>query len=117
MLNMDMISRNDQNEIAIVGAKSSSDLKELNEKVNEKLGIVLDYSQDRFFRQSDHYPFYSNEIPVLFYFAKPTEHLHKPTDDPETVDPVKMAKIGKLVFSTAWTVANMDGRPNFTKVN
>jgi len=117
MLNMDMISRNDQNEIAIVGSKSSSDLKELNEKVNVKLGIELDYSQDRFFRQSDHYPFYSKDIPVLFYFAKPTEHLHKPTDDPETVDPVKMAKIGKLVFSTAWTVANMEGRPNFTKVN
>lgn len=117
MLNMDMISRNDQNEIAIVGSKSSSDLKALNEKVNEKLGVELDYSQDQFFRQSDHYPFYSKEIPVLFYFAKPTEHLHKPTDDPETVDPEKMAKIGQLVFSTAWAAANMEGRPNYEKVN
>ena len=117
MLNMDMISRNDNNEIAVVGSKSSSDLKELNEKVNEKYGIELDYSQDGFFRQSDHYPFYSKDIPVLFYFAKTSKHLHKPTDDPETIDPEKMAKVGKLVFSTAWKVANMEGRPNFTKVN
>ena len=32
MLNLDMISRNDINEIAIVGSKTSSDLKELNER-------------------------------------------------------------------------------------
>jgi len=57
------------------------------------------------------YPFYQKDIPVLFYFSKETVDLHKPTDDPEKIIPEKMAKIGKLVFSTAWVIANMEGRP------
>ncbi len=116
MLNMDMISRNDTNEVAIVGAKTSSDLKEINEEANILIGMDLDYSQDGFFRQSDHYPFYSKDIPVLFYFAKPNPDLHKATDDVEKIIPEKMAAIGKLVFSTAWMIANRDQRPDFTEV-
>ena len=116
MLNMDMISRNDTNEVAIIGAKTSPDLKEINETANNNFGMDLDYSQDKFFRRSDHYPFYSKNIPVLFYFAKENPDLHKPTDDPEKIIPEKMATVGKLVFSTAWIVANRDQRPDFTEV-
>jgi hypothetical protein len=116
MLNMDMISRNDSNEVAIIGAPTSSDLKQINEKANESIGMTLAYDQERYFLQSDHYSFYRKDIPVLFYNTKDTPDLHKPSDDPEKIIPEKMAKIGQLVFSTAWVTANRDGRPNFTKV-
>jgi hypothetical protein len=116
MLNLDMISRNDTNEVAIVGANTSPDLKEINEKCNEKVGITLLYDSDSFFMNSDHYPFYKKNIPVLFYFSKPTPDLHQPSDDPEKIIPEKMATIGKLVFSTAWTVSNRKEKPNFVKL-
>ncbi len=116
MLNLDMISRNDSNEVAIIGSKTSEDLKAINEKCNESIGMKLVYDQDRFFMQSDHYSFYRKDIPILFYFTKDTPDLHQPSDDPEKIIPEKMAKIGQLVFSTAWVVANRAERPGFTKV-
>lgn len=116
MLCMDMISRNDTNEVAIIGSPTSSDLKQINEEANEIIGMMLAYDQERYFLQSDHYPFYRKDIPVLFYNTKDTPDLHRPTDDPEKIIPEKMAKIGRLVFSTAWMIANRPERPNFTKV-
>jgi hypothetical protein len=116
MLDLDMISRNDTNEVAIIGSKTSSDLKAINEKCNETIGMKLAYDQDRYFLQSDHYSFYRKDIPVLFYNTKDTPDLHKPSDDPEKIIPEKMARIGQLVFSTAWVVANRTERPDFVKV-
>jgi len=115
MLNMDMISRNDTNEVAILGAPTSSDLKSINEKANESIGMTLKYQQ-RYFMQSDHYPFYQKDIPVLFYHTGDTPDLHKPSDDPEKIIPEKMAMIGQLTFSTAWMVVNRDKKPNFSKI-
>ncbi len=116
MLNMDMISRNDSNEVAVLGTPTSVDLKAINEKANETIGMTLAYDQEQYFLQSDHYSFYRKDIPVLFYNSKDTPDLHRPSDDPEKTIPEKMAKIGRLVFSTAWIVANQTERPNFTKV-
>lgn len=115
MLNLDMISRNDTNEVAIIGTKTSSDLTAINEKCNESIGLKLETDQDRYFLQSDHYSFYRKGIPVLFYNTKDTPDLHRTSDDPEKIIPEKMARIGKLVFSTAWVVANRAERPNFIK--
>ena len=112
MLNMDMISRNDTNEVAIIGSKSSTALKEINAACNETIGMEFKYT-DRYFLQSDHYPFYRNEIPVLFYHSQTTSDLHKPTDDVEKIIPEKMSKIGRLLFLTAWTVANRTERPDY----
>jgi len=116
MLNLDMISRNDSNEVAIIGSGTSSDLKEINEMVNENINMDLAYDQEVYFRNSDHYSFYSKDVPVLFYNTKSTPDLHQPTDDPEKIIPEKMAKIGKLIFSTAWVVANKTERPNFSVI-
>jgi Zn-dependent M28 family amino/carboxypeptidase len=116
MLNLDMISRNDTNEVAIIGSPTSSDLKAINEQANETIGMELAYDQERYFLNSDHYSFYRKDIPVLFYNSKMTPDLHKPSDDPEKIIPVKMAKIGRLVFATAWMIANRTERPNFMRV-
>ena len=116
MLNMDMISRNDTTEVAIIGAPTSSDLKAINEEANKNIGMTLAYDQEKYFMRSDHYPFYRKNIPVLFYNTRDTPDLHKPTDDPEKTIPEKMANISRLVFSTAWIVVNRTERPNFTKV-
>jgi len=116
MLNMDMISRNDTNEVAIIGTPTSPDLKEIGETANKRIGLILAYDQERYFLQSDHYPFYRKDIPVLCYNSKDTPDLHRPTDDPEKSIPEKMARIGKLVFATAWMIADRYERPNFVRV-
>jgi hypothetical protein len=115
MLNMDMISRNDTNEVAIIGSKTSNTIKEISDACNANIGMDIEYTE-QWFLQSDHYPYYKKGVPVLFYNTKDTPDLHRPTDDPEKIIPEKMARIGKLVFSTAWEIANRTERPDYIKV-
>ncbi|MBN2417012.1 M20/M25/M40 family metallo-hydrolase [bacterium] len=116
MLNLDMISRNDSNEVAVIGTRSSTSLKEINEKANaEYVHLDLGYDQERYFLQSDHYSFYKKNVPVIFYNTRDTPDLHKPTDTSDKIIPEKMAKIGRLVFATAWIAAERQERPDFVK--
>ncbi|MDZ7295358.1 MAG: M28 family peptidase, partial [candidate division KSB1 bacterium] len=100
-----------------IGSKTSSRLTELNKQANVLVGMELSYEWDRYFRQSDHYSFYRKQIPVLFFNTGDHPDLHRPTDDVDKLDPRKMARVGKLVFATAWLVANDAQRPDFVDVS
>lgn len=118
-LNIDMIGRVDDlhdnnNYVYLIGSdKISSDLHEISEKANaEKIKMTLDYTYNdendpnRFYYRSDHYNFAKNDIPVIFYFSGTHEDYHKPTDDVEKIDFEKLERTTKLVFYTAWEIAN-----------
>jgi hypothetical protein len=123
-LNIDMIGRVDEkhgdNEryIYLIGSdKLSTELHAISEKANATYaGLELDYTYNdpndpnRFYYRSDHYNFAKNNIPVIFYFSGVHEDYHKPTDTPEKIRYPKMAEIGKLIFHTAWELANRDER-------
>ncbi|MCI4670706.1 MAG: M28 family peptidase [Bacteroidia bacterium] len=126
-LNIDMIGRVDkryegkenQNEyIYLIGSdKLSSELHELSEEANDTYSnLTLDYKYNdendpnRFYYRSDHYNFAKNGIPIIFYFNGTHEDYHQPGDDPEKIAYQKMQNITRLVFATAWKVANRDER-------
>jgi len=117
MLNLDMIGRNDSNMVAVIGSKTSATLTHINQQANALVGMELSYEWDRYFRQSDHYSFYRKHIPVLFFNTGDHPDLHRPTDDVDKINPHKMARIGQLVFATAWLVANEQERPDFVEVS
>ena len=85
--------------------------------------LALDYTfnapddPNRFYYRSDHYNFAKNNIPVIFYFTGVHEDYHKPGDDAHKIMYPKMAEIGKLVFHTAWELANRDARIVVDQVN
>lgn len=124
-LNIDMIGRmdknheNDTNYVYIIGSdKLSSELHAANENNNNAYTkIDLDYTfndekdQNRFYYRSDHYNFAKNGIPVIFYFTGVHADYHKPTDTPDKLHYGKMETITRLVFYTAWDIANRDKRP------
>ena len=76
----------------------------------------LDYTYNhpedpnRFYYRSDHYNFAKNNIPVIFYFTGVHADYHKSTDTVDKIDFDKMEKITKLIFFTAWALANRDER-------
>lgn len=123
-LNIDMIGRmdedheNDTNYVYIIGSdKLSSELHAANENNNSAYTkIDLDYTyndekdKNRFYYRSDHYNFAKNGIPVIFYFTGVHQDYHKPTDTPDKLHYGKMETITRLVFYTAWDVANRDKR-------
>ncbi len=127
-LNIDMVGRvdeahkDDHKYVYVIGAdKLSSELHMIGEEVNtQHIGYTLDYTfndpndPNRFYYRSDHYNFAKKGIPVAFYFTGVHEDYHRPGD---TVDKIlfdKQAPIVKLVFYTAWELAN---RPERIKVD
>ncbi|MBQ81189.1 MAG: peptidase M28, partial [Crocinitomicaceae bacterium] len=58
----------------------------------------------------DHYNFAKHNIPVIFYFSGVHEDYHGPGDDFEKIMYHKTAKVGKLVYHTAWELLNRDDK-------
>ncbi|GGG43612.1 hypothetical protein GCM10011414_11570 [Croceivirga lutea] len=119
-LNIDMIGRidpnreGDRNYIYLIGSdKLSTELHELSEEVNSKYAqLELDYTYNdendpnRFYYRSDHYNFAKNNIPIIFYFNGTHEDYHRPGDTPDKINYDLLQNRTRLVFHTAWEVAN-----------
>ena len=121
-LNIDMIGRvdekhaDDSNYIYLIGSdKLSTELHSISENANSKYtNLALDYEYNhpddpnRFYYRSDHYNFARKGVPVIFYFSGVHEDYHGVGDDPEKILYDKTATIGRLIFHTAWELANRD---------
>jgi hypothetical protein len=137
-LNIDMIGRVDSlhidqpNYIYLIGSDIlSNDLHEISEKANEDyVGLQIDYRyndpttlvwefgmwrENRYYFRSDHYNFAKNNIPVIFYFNGTHEDYHAPTDTVEKINYPLLEKRSRLVFHTAWEIANRDKRLTLKK--
>ncbi len=127
-LNIDMIGRVDEyhtngDYVYLIGSdKLSTELHNISEEVNKKhFNLELDYtfnSEDdpnRYYYRSDHYNFAKNNIPVIFYFNGVHEDYHQITDTVDKIDFQKIQKISRLVFLTAWELANRDNAPALDK--
>lgn len=123
-LNIDMIGRIDpkregnRNYIYLIGSdKLSTELHEISEEVNKKYAnIELDYTYNdendpnRFYYRSDHYNFAKHNVPIIFYFNGTHADYHKISDTPDKINYDLLANRAKLVFQTAWEVANRPER-------
>ena len=124
-LNVDMIGRTDptresdnDNYIYLIGTdRLSSMLHETSEKVNSRtVNLELDYrfnawdDPNRFYERSDHFNFAKNNIPVIFYFSGTHEDYHGPGDTPDKIRYDLLTQRSRLIFHTAWELANMDKR-------
>jgi len=121
-LNIDMIGRIDpereggRNYVYLIGSdKLSSDLHNLSEEVNRKYAnIELDYKYNdendpnRFYYRSDHYNFAKNDIPIIFYFNGTHDDYHRPSDTPDKINYDLLENRTRLIFHTAWEIANRD---------
>ncbi len=126
-LNIDMIGRHDPTYegaaspyVYILGAELiSADIDAVNTRVNAETRLGLDLSKrfnsaddpNQFFRRSDHWNFGKHGIPFIFYFTGTHEDYHQPGDEAAKIDYDRMATIARLVFGTAWEIANADARP------
>ncbi len=124
-LNTDMIGRIDPdkaetpNYIYLIGSdKLSQELHDVSEEVAAKYSsdLEIDYTYNdendpnRFYYRSDHYNFAKNNIPVIFYFNGVHADYHKISDTPDKIEYELMEKRTRLIFHTAWEIANREGR-------
>ncbi|MCI5057439.1 MAG: M28 family peptidase, partial [Flavobacteriales bacterium] len=123
--NIDMIGRIDEKHkgnadyVYLIGSdKLSSEVHRISEETNKiYTQLELDYTfndpndPNKYYYRSDHYNFAKHNIPVIFYFNGTHEDYHRPSDTFDKIDYDKIEKITKLVFYTAWNIANGDTRP------
>ena len=80
------------------------------------MNINLDYKYNdendpnRFYYRSDHYNFAKHNIPIIFYFNGTHADYHRPTDTPDKINYELLENRTRLVFHTAWEVANRETR-------
>jgi hypothetical protein len=123
-LNIDMVGRvdepheNDPGYVYIIGSdKLSSKLHAVSENANATYShLKLDYTYNdvndpnRFYYRSDHYNFAKNNIPVIFYFNGTHADYHRESDEIQKINFGLMERRARLVFFTAWELANMPER-------
>lgn len=123
-LNIDMVGRIDDrhkadpNYVYLIGSdKLSTELHNVSEEMNKKYtNINLDYKYNdendpnRFYYRSDHYNFAKHNIPIIFYFNGTHADYHRPSDTPDKINYELLENRTRLVFHTAWEVANREAR-------
>ena len=139
-LNMDMIGRTESKRketepkdyIYIIGSEMlSDDLHNINKKANEEnVKLNLDYRyndptslvfesgryiENQYYYRSDHYNFAKYNIPSIFFFSGVHEDYHMPTDTADKILYDIYEKRIKLIFHTAWDLANADKRIELNK--
>lgn len=87
-VNMDMIGRNDKNELYAAGTFSYPQLKPILEKVQPKAPVKLLLGHDDpklgigdWTNQSDHAAFHAAKIPFIYFGVEDHKDYHKSTDD------------------------------------
>ncbi len=125
-LNIDMIGRVDyrhkekEDYVYLIGAdKISTELHFIAQKANSEFtNLELDYKYNaandpnRYYYRSDHYNFALKGVPVIFFFNGEHEDYTKSTDTADKINYPLLTKRAKLVFATAWYLANSNKRLN-----
>lgn len=125
-INIDMVGRIDyeyqdaenKDFVYVIGSEMlSTDLKKILEYNNITYSnLILDYRYDaeddpnRFYYRSDHYNFAKHNIPVAFFFNGVHDDYHQVTDTVDKIEFTLMAKRAKLIFYTAWDLANRENK-------
>ncbi len=106
MLNLDMISRNGNDSIQIEGDAMNQDLAKIIKDENKSVGLKITPSSKDLFGRSDHYCFFKKDISVIGFTSGLHKDYHTVRDDPQSINSFKASQVSRLVFRTAWVIAN-----------
>ncbi len=113
-INMDMISRNEVNEIYICGTRYTPSLKNYFKNIPQNtfpIKISLGHDgldgKDDWTTQSDHAHFYKNNIPFLYFGVEDHSGYHKPSDEFQFIHPEFYYNVVKFITNT---IADLDSK-------
>ncbi len=124
-LNIDMIGRIDKeykdngNYLYIIGSdRMSAELHQINENAAKlytpELELNYKYNDpkdpENMYSRSDHHHFVTKKVPAIFYFSGLHDDYHTPNDDVDKIDFEAYQKRARLIFATAWELANREER-------
>jgi hypothetical protein len=111
-INADMIGHLRENRVFVFGTRTARGLRRLISHCNERTDLTLDFSWE-LKANSDHYPFFAREVPVLMFHTGLHEFYHRPTDEAHRINHHGSEQVAQLLFALAHEVANQDSVPRF----
>jgi Zn-dependent M28 family amino/carboxypeptidase len=117
-INMDLVGRNWRDSVIAVGLEQSDLGATLSRVVQahpelEMTPIADRWPEERIFYRSDHYNFARKGVPILFFTSGTHADYHRPSDEPQTIDGEKEARLVRLLFYLGATVADDASRPQW----
>jgi Zn-dependent M28 family amino/carboxypeptidase len=113
-VNMDMVSRNDRNEIFAAGTYFTPALKAMLQDVQRRAGVKILFGHDRPMRtaggvkdwtdDSDQGPFHDAGVPFLYFGVEDHPDYHRPTDTADKIDPRFFGDVADMVVETVRTL-------------
>jgi len=103
-LNLDMVGRNAEDSLQIIGSPEESFLVQIARKENASIGLVLENTVLAS-GGSDHVSYQKRKIPVLFFHSDEHEDYHKVSDEAKFINEKKIARVSNLVFRTVWNIS------------
>jgi len=116
MLNFDMVGHLDsiENSFTIGGVSSFRNSENIIDPILVKHGLKVVYSLDGF-GPSDHNSFYTENIPVLFFFTGTHDKYHTPFDDINYINFKGLSKITEFSYNLIKELANRSTKISFSQ--
>lgn len=117
-VNMDMISRSENNELFAVGTAHYPFLKSVikNIKTPENFKLTMGHDdgdwKENWTYASDHAPFHKAGIPFLYFGVEDHKDYHEPTDDYENIQPVFYTNAVNVIISVIEALNQLPVRRN-----
>jgi hypothetical protein len=119
-INIDMVGRNAPDTVVAIGQEYTT-LGEAVQRVaraQPDLGLVIApdlWPEERLYFRSDHFSFANKGVPAIFFTSGLHDDYHRPSDEVDTIDTDKVARIARLVFHLAHDIATNVEPPAWTE--
>jgi len=105
MANLDMIGRLRPMGVEVVGSRSARGLRRLVSEQNNGLDLPLTFSWE-IKGNSDHYPFFAKNIPVVMLHTGLHADYHRPSDVAEKINNEGLRQVAQLMFKVVLELAD-----------
>ncbi len=112
-VNLDMVSRNDKNEIFAAGTYQSPWTKPILQDVQRRAAVRILFGHDRpmhkagsvddWTTQSDHGAFHDAGVPFVYFGVEDHADYHEPTDTPEKIDERFFGDVADMIVEAVRT--------------
>jgi C-terminal processing protease CtpA/Prc len=113
MLNLDMIGRNPEKPVEIVGDAYGSGVRDAVEVANEVVRLPIAFGGTNYAGNSDHHPFYVRDIPMMFFFSGLHGDYHQLGDHADKLAYDRMEQIARVAYGVVDQVASVAVTPHF----
>ena len=114
MINMDMIGKMKDSIVVIGGVGTSPIFEKILDSLSMDSGLKFEFDQAGY-GPSDHASFYSEDIPVLFFFTGDYDNnYHLPEDDWQFINLKGERQILSVIHDLVIDISRQDLRPSFT---